>query len=183
MRNRSPIPDEYKNWLDAYLARKGLKNYPNLDANQWRTLQGAYRQMLLKNKSVSNGIGDKTLFNRNMELVAERDKALAELRSVKNTVLSKAKTIEKHKQEISLLKKQLKQAPIQVLGSGVYDGGIPLSIAVKLLATVPKESGKQSALRKLAIIDCGYTTITERKLNPSQKVAVYQHIVKLYPPA
>ena len=61
MRKRNPIPDEHENWLNAYLERKGIDNYPKLNSSQWRTLQGAYRQMLLKAKGVSNALNHPKL--------------------------------------------------------------------------------------------------------------------------
>lgn len=61
MRKRNLIPTKYKNWLDAYLERKGIHNYPELDSKQWSTLQGAYRQMLLKAKSVTNALNHPEL--------------------------------------------------------------------------------------------------------------------------
>ena len=61
MRERKLIPAEHKKWLDAYLERKNIHNYPKLDSSQWHTLQGAYRQMLLKSKSVSNALNPPEL--------------------------------------------------------------------------------------------------------------------------
>ncbi len=178
MRARKLIPSEYQQWLDAYLKHKSISNYPELDANQWQTLQGAYRQMLLKRKSVSSSLSGEKLLNRNSFLVSERDKAIAELRSIKNTLSGKDRVIEQRKDEIRALKKQLKQTSSQILGSGIYDGSIPLSIAVKLLSIAPKDSAKQSSLRQSAIVECGYANITERKLSQFQKVEVYNYIVK-----
>jgi len=55
MRERKPIPETHTQWLNDYLARKGLSGYPDeLTANQWRLLQGAYRQVLLKERKPLN---------------------------------------------------------------------------------------------------------------------------------
>lgn len=177
MRKRETIPLEHISWLTAYLHRKGISHYPDLDTDQWRMLRGAYRQMLLKVK-LSKGSPERyeKILSHNTILVYERDKAKEENSLMQSKVFSLKNLKEEQAHEIKQLKAQLKRSKTPILGQGIYDGSISLAIAVRLLNNVPKDSGKQSALRKQAILECGYMEIGERKLTPTQSVEVYEKI-------
>jgi len=218
MRKRKLIPETHTQWLNGYLARKGLSGYPDkLTANQWRLLQGAYRQVLLKEKKPLNNalsndskelkllakvkrLEDKlsrlkqaslitpdiapaegsNLLKHNAVLVSERDKAKAKVLKLESTLTSKERVIDDFKIENKQLKEKLRKAESPVLGEGVYDGAIPLAVAVRLLSLqkrgVTKDSNKQSTLRKEARVRAGYGEVSESKLTKIQRVEIYNLI-------
>lgn len=152
MRERKLIPETHQQWLNDYLARKGIKSYPDLDAKQWRLLQAAYRQVLLKErKPLNNALSneakllaentrlkekltrleqtsliapdkDNDLLTHNAVLVSERDKARAELLTLENKLISKGRVIEENKALINALKAKLRKCTAPILGEGAYDG-------------------------------------------------------------
>ena len=102
MRQREQIPEQHQAWLKAYLERKGWESIDNLNSEQWKQLRGAYRQMLVKSKSVSNTLGDAELLEEikylkslstdkairkvNRELLAQNKKLVAEAKIDQQTI-------------------------------------------------------------------------------------------------
>ena len=92
MRHRKLIPQQHKEWLDCYLERKCITTYPDLNAKEWKLLQGAYRQMKLKTESASREL--LTSFKLGIERDQERLKA-TRLQSKLNQVKSNYRDLKK----------------------------------------------------------------------------------------